>query len=53
VDAASGPGMPREEHAQAGAFDAGMLVVPGLEALREIHAGRSPQPPIHYWSGGG
>jgi uncharacterized protein (TIGR00369 family) len=32
-------------------FDAGLLTVPGLEALREIHAGRSPQPPIHYWSG--
>jgi uncharacterized protein (TIGR00369 family) len=51
VDAASGPGMTHEEHAQVGAFDAGMLVVPGLEALREIHAGRSPQPPIHRWSG--
>src|SRR5690349_21888442 len=51
MDAASGPGMTREEHAQGGAFDAGMLVVPGLEALREIHAGRSPQPPIHRWSG--
>ena len=32
-------------------FDAGLLAVPGLEALREIHAGRSPQPPIHHWSG--
>ena len=51
MDAASGPGMTHEEHAQVGAFDAGMLVVPGLEALREIHAGRSPQPPIHRWSG--
>ena len=51
MDAASGPGTPRDEHAQTGVFDAGMLVVPGLEALREIHAGRSPQPPIHRWSG--
>jgi uncharacterized protein (TIGR00369 family) len=25
--------------------------VPGLEALRAIHAGSSPQPPIHRWSG--
>jgi uncharacterized protein (TIGR00369 family) len=51
VDASSGPGTTQEEHAQAGLFDAGRLVVPGLEALREIHAGRSPQPPIHGWSG--
>src|SRR5215467_8586961 len=29
----------------------GVLTVPGLKALREIHAGRSPQPPIHRWSG--
>jgi len=39
------------QRAQAGVFDAGLLAVPGLEALREIHAGRSPQPPIHFWSG--
>ena len=39
------------KRAQAGVFDAGLLAVPGLEALREIHAGRSPQPPIHDWSG--
>jgi len=50
VDAASGPGMTREDQAQAGVFDAGLLMVSGLEALREIHAGRSPQPPIHRWS---
>jgi uncharacterized protein (TIGR00369 family) len=43
--------MTQDEQAQAGVFDAGMLMVPGLEALREIHAGRSPQPPIHRWSG--
>jgi len=43
--------MTRGEREQAGVFDAGLLAVPGLEALREIHAGRSPQPPIHYWSG--
>jgi uncharacterized protein (TIGR00369 family) len=51
VDAASGPGMTQEEYGPAGVFDAGLLMVPGLEALREIHAGRSPQPPIHHWSG--
>jgi acyl-coenzyme A thioesterase PaaI-like protein len=28
-----------------------MLALTGLEALRRIHAGRSPQPPIHYVSG--
>ena len=43
--------MTRGQRAQAGVFDAGVLAVPGLEALREIHAGRSPQPPIHDWSG--
>ena len=43
--------MTRGQRAQGGVFDAGLLAVPGLEALREIHAGRSPQPPIHYWSG--
>ena len=51
MDAGSKPGMTRAQRAQAGVFDAGLLAVPGLEALREIHAGRSPQPPIHYWSG--
>ncbi len=43
--------MVQGQRAQAAVFDAGLLTVPGLEALREIHAGRSPQPPIHYWSG--
>ena len=43
--------MTRGNHAQAGVFEAGLLIVPGLEALRAIHAGRSPQPPIHHWSG--
>ena len=43
--------MTQGQRAQAGVFDAGLLTVPGLEALREIHAGRSPQPPIHRWSG--
>ena len=43
--------MTRGQRAQAGVFEAGLLAVPGLEALREIHAGRSPQPPIHHWSG--
>ena len=43
--------MTRGQRAQGSVFDAGLLAVPGLEALREIHAGTSPQPPIHYWSG--
>jgi len=43
--------MTRKQLAQAGVFEAGLLTVPGLEALREIHAGRSPQPPIHHLSG--
>jgi hypothetical protein len=41
----------RGQRAQGGVFDAGLLAVPGLEALREIHAGKVTQPPIHYWSG--
>ena len=36
------------EPAQGGGTDPGL---PGLDALRRIHEGRSPQPPIHYWSG--
>jgi acyl-coenzyme A thioesterase PaaI-like protein len=36
---------------QVGVFDAGVLAVPGLDALRDIHTGRSPQPPIQSWSG--
>ena len=51
VDVGGKPGRTREQRAQVGVFDAGLLAVPGLEALREIHAGGSPQPPIHYWSG--
>jgi uncharacterized protein (TIGR00369 family) len=43
--------MTQGQRAQAGVFEAGVLTVPGLEALRQIHAGRSPQPPIHQWSG--
>jgi uncharacterized protein (TIGR00369 family) len=43
--------MTQGQRAQAGVFDAGLLTVPGLAALRAIHAGRSPQPPIHHWSG--
>jgi uncharacterized protein (TIGR00369 family) len=46
-----GPGMTLAQHAQPGMFDAGLLAVPGLEALRQMHAGWSPQPPIHEWSG--
>jgi uncharacterized protein (TIGR00369 family) len=38
----------RAERTQAGGVDPGL---PGLEALRQIHEGRSAQPPIHYWSG--
>jgi uncharacterized protein (TIGR00369 family) len=44
-------GLTDRQRARVGAFDAGLLTVPGLEALRDIHAGRSPQPAIHYWSG--
>jgi uncharacterized protein (TIGR00369 family) len=43
--------MTQGQRAQAGVFQAGLVTVPGLAALREIHAGRSPQPPIHRWSG--
>jgi len=41
----------QEKHAPVAVLDGGLLAVPGLEALREIHAGRAPQPPIHDWSG--
>ena len=43
--------MSQEKHAPVAVLDGGLLAVPGLEALREIHAGRAPQPPIHDWSG--
>jgi len=43
--------MTQGQRAQADVFEPGVLTVPGLKALREIHAGRSPQPPIHHWSG--
>ena len=43
--------MTGQKHAPAAVLDGGLLAVPGLEALREIHAGRAPQPPIHDWSG--
>ena len=43
--------MTGETRAPAGVLDGGLLTVPGLDALREIHAGRAPQPPIHDWSG--
>ena len=36
-----------EKHAPVAVLDGGLLAVPGLEALREIHAGRAPQPPVH------
>ena len=48
LDIGNGPAVTRGNRAQANVVDAGL---PGLEALRAIHAGRSPQPPIHYWSG--
>jgi uncharacterized protein (TIGR00369 family) len=48
LDIGIGSAVAQGKRAQAGAVDAGL---PGLEALRRIHAGRSPQPPIHYWSG--
>ena len=44
-------GMTQGQRAQVSVFETGLLTVPGLEALRDIHAGRSPQPPIHHWSG--
>ena len=40
--------MTQAEPAQGGGVDPGL---PGLETLRQIHEGRSAQPPIHYWSG--
>ena len=39
------------QRTRVGVFDAGLRAAPGLEVLREIHARRSPQPPIHYWTG--
>ena len=51
MDVKSKPGMTRGQHAQGGVFDAGLLAVPGVEALHEIHAGKARQPPIHCWSG--
>ena len=47
----TGPAMAQGQRAQPGVFEAGLLTAPGLAALRQIHAGRSPQPPIHHWSG--
>jgi len=45
VDMGNEPAVGQERPAEV---DAGL---PGLETLRRIHAGRSAQPPIHYWSG--
>jgi uncharacterized protein (TIGR00369 family) len=50
VDIGNQPAASRER-AQTSFLDNGLLALPGLEALRRLHAGRSPQPPIHYWSG--
>jgi uncharacterized protein (TIGR00369 family) len=36
------------ERTQGGGVDPAL---PGLEMLRQIHEGRSAQPPIHHWSG--
>jgi uncharacterized protein (TIGR00369 family) len=47
-DIGTGSAVTQGKPAQAGIADGGLS---GLEALRRIHAGRSPQPPIHYWSG--
>src|SRR5215469_3334536 len=44
-------GMTEGQRGRASVFDAGLLAVPGVEALHEIQAGRGRQPPIHYWSG--
>jgi hypothetical protein len=43
--------MTGRQRARVGVFGAGLRAVPGLEVLREIRAGRSPQPPVRYWSG--
>ena len=51
VEIGNESGMTQGKRAQAGFLDTGLLALPGLDALRDIHAGRSPQPPIHYWSG--
>jgi uncharacterized protein (TIGR00369 family) len=50
VDIGNRPAASRERQ-QASFLDNGLLALPGLQALRQIHAGRSPQPPVHYWSG--
>ena len=47
-DIGTGSAVTQGKPAQAGIADGGLS---GLEALRRIHAGRSAQPPIHYWSG--
>jgi uncharacterized protein (TIGR00369 family) len=51
LDTGNGPTQSPGKRAQASFLDTGLLAVPGLEALRHIHEGRSPQPPIHYFSG--
>jgi uncharacterized protein (TIGR00369 family) len=44
----TGPAVTQGKSAQADVVDGGLS---GLETLRRIHAGGSPQPPIHHWSG--
>ncbi len=47
----AGPALTQGKRAHASFLQSGLLAQPGLEALRHIHTGRSPQPPIHYFSG--
>jgi uncharacterized protein (TIGR00369 family) len=47
----NGPALTQGKRAHASFLPTGRLARPGLEALRHIHTGRSPQPPIHHLSG--
>ena len=45
------PTLARGKRPHASFLHTGVLARPGLEALRHIHTGRSPQPPVHHFSG--
>jgi uncharacterized protein (TIGR00369 family) len=47
----NGPAVTQGKRTHASFLHSGLLARPGLEALRHIHTGRSPQPPVHYLSG--
>jgi hypothetical protein len=47
----NGPAVTQGKRTHASFLHTGLLARPGLEALRHIHTGRSPQPPIHHLSG--